>query len=286
MQIAVHIGANCTDDERLLKSCLKNADALKPQGTWIPSPGRYRTRLREAIQSGAWDARPELLSGMNAPDATQRLVLSNSQFMCVVKRIFEKRQFYHLADEKIEGMRRIFPEDDIHYFLALRNPASFIPATFAEQSDFEFKKFMRGLDPTTVTWSSVVDRIRARDPKAQLTVWCDEDTPMIWAKLVRGLLGVDDGTRIAGGFDLVQALLTEDGMAAMVAEMRQSPPRSEADKQAVIARYLEAHGRPDRIEQEITVDEWSLPLIETLTKLYDQDVARIAARPDITFVTP
>lgn len=286
MQIALHIGANCTDDERLLKSCLKNAEALAPAGTCIPGPGRYRTRLREAIQTETWDVRDDLLAQLGASEATQRLVLSNSQFLCVVKRIFESRQFYHLADEKIAGMRRIFPDDDIHYFLALRNPASFIPATFAEQSDFGFKKFTRGLDPTTVTWSSVVDRIRAQDPGARLTVWCDEDTPMIWARLVRGLLGVDGTTRIAGGFDLVQALLTEDGMAAMVANMRQSPPRNEAEKQAVIARYLEAHGRVDRIEQEITVDEWTQPLIETLTKLYDQDVARIAGRDDITFVAP
>ena len=51
MQIAFHIGANCTDEDRLLKSVLRNADALLQQGIAVPGPGRYRKLIREAIES-------------------------------------------------------------------------------------------------------------------------------------------------------------------------------------------------------------------------------------------
>ena len=38
MEIAYHIGANCTDGERLLKSLLRNVDRLAGRGVAVPGP--------------------------------------------------------------------------------------------------------------------------------------------------------------------------------------------------------------------------------------------------------
>jgi hypothetical protein len=51
MQIVYHIGANCTDQDRLLKSVLKNANTFATVGVKAPSPGKYRRLIRETIQS-------------------------------------------------------------------------------------------------------------------------------------------------------------------------------------------------------------------------------------------
>jgi hypothetical protein len=51
MQIALHIGANCTDEDRLLKSTLRNASTLLQQGVAVPGPGKFRALLRKTIQS-------------------------------------------------------------------------------------------------------------------------------------------------------------------------------------------------------------------------------------------
>ena len=47
MRIVYHLGAHCTDDERLLRCLLKNRDLLAKQGIVVPGPTRYRTLLRE-----------------------------------------------------------------------------------------------------------------------------------------------------------------------------------------------------------------------------------------------
>jgi len=51
MKIAFHIGANCTDDERLLKSLLNNASGFAQHDIKVPGPSRYRRIIRETIQN-------------------------------------------------------------------------------------------------------------------------------------------------------------------------------------------------------------------------------------------
>ena len=38
MQVVFHIGAPCTDDDRLIKSLLRNREALARDGIAIPTP--------------------------------------------------------------------------------------------------------------------------------------------------------------------------------------------------------------------------------------------------------
>ena len=42
MQVVFHIGAPCTDDDRLIKSLLRNREALARDGIAIPTPAQYR----------------------------------------------------------------------------------------------------------------------------------------------------------------------------------------------------------------------------------------------------
>lgn len=291
MQIVYHIGAHSTDDDRLLKSLLKNADALREQGTRVPGPGTYRNLLRETIQGlkgakPAPDTRDILLDAILDDDHANRLVLSNENFICVVKRIFENQLFYHLIDEKVGGMRNLFPEDEINYFMGMRNPATFIPAVFARQSDLDYAAFMRKSDPRAMRWSDVVARIQRADPDAHLTVWCDEDTPLFWAQLIRDIAGIDAMARISGGFDLLQALLTEEGMKKFVTYLRQNPPQTEVQKRRIIAAFLERFAREDVLDVEIDLPGWNQSLVDELTALYHQDVEQIAAMPGVTLITP
>ena len=43
MRIVYHLGAHCTDDERLMRCLLKNRDVLSAQGIVVPGPSKYRT---------------------------------------------------------------------------------------------------------------------------------------------------------------------------------------------------------------------------------------------------
>lgn len=115
MQIAYHLGANCTDDERLLKTLLKNSEVFSKEGITIPGPGRYRRLLRETIQNlagqtPAEDTREILLDAILDEAAADRMILTNSAFICVPDRIFEGGKFFHLAEMKAAGFAGLFPD--------------------------------------------------------------------------------------------------------------------------------------------------------------------------------
>ncbi|WP_281984219.1 hypothetical protein [Thalassorhabdomicrobium marinisediminis] len=291
MQIVYHIGANCTDQDRLLKSLLKNAEAFAEQGVKVPGPGKYRRLIRETIQSlkgqdPAPEAREILLDAILDDESCSRLVMSHAQFMCVHRRVFEGGVLYALADEKLTGLARLFPEDDLEIFLGLRNPATFIPATFGKAPVEDFAGFMHGLDPMQVRWSDLVARIRTLLPYAKVTVWCNEDTPLIWAQLIRELAGVSAMSKITGGFDLLSQIISPEGMKKFVLYLRANPPKTEAQKRRIIAAFLERYALEEEVVDEVDLPGWSDDVVEALTQAYDEDIARIEQMQGINFIAP
>lgn len=287
MQIVYHIGANCTDQDRLLKSVLKNAENFAAQGVKVPGPGKYRRLIRETIQalSGKYpakDTREILLDAIIDDEKCNRLVMSHAQFMCIHRRVFEGGIFYALAEDKLTGLSNLFPEDDIEIFIALRNPATFIPAVFGDSPVESYQTFMQGLDPSQVRWSDLVARIRNILPRATLTVWCNEDTPMIWSQLIRELAGVDPLTKITGGFDLLSAIMSAEGMKKFVSYLKANPPQTESQKRRIIAAFLEKYA----LEDEVDMPGWTEATVAHLTALYDEDVYRIERMPGVNFIAP
>ena len=291
MEIALHIGANCTDEDRLLKSILKNADVLARHGISAPGPGKYRRLIRETIQNlngaaPAANTRQILLDAILDDETPQRLVLSNTNFICIPNRIFDGGVLYSQAEFKLRGMTDLFPDDEIDIYLGLRDPATFLPDAFHRSKSDSFSGFMQGRDPHSVVWSDLVRRIRAVVPHATLTVWCNEDTPLIWAELVRDIAGLDRDVKITGGFDLLASIMSNEGMNRFLNYMQLHPPRSDAQKRRVIAAFLDKYALLEEVEDVIDLPGITAEDLADLSDAYDDDVARIAQMPDVTFLQP
>ncbi|MCW1951525.1 MAG: hypothetical protein KIH44_009195 [Octadecabacter sp.] len=291
MQIVYHIGANCTDQDRLLKSVLKNASTFAEQGVKVPGPGKYRRLIRETIQAldgqqPASDTREILVDAILDDEHCNRVVMSHAQFMCVHRRVFEDGIFYTLAEQKLQGLSDLFPDDEIEIFMGLRNPATFIPATLGDSSTNNFAKFMSGIDPLDVRWSDLIARIRTILPRASLTVWCNEDTPLIWAQLIRELGGVDPLTKITGGFDLLSAIMSAEGMKHFVTYLKANPPQTEQQKRRIIAAFLEKYALDDEVEDEVDIPGWTDDTVAQLTANYEDDIERIIRMEGVNFIGP
>lgn len=289
MEIVYHIGAHCTDDDRLLKSLLKNADNFSGEGVKIPGPGKYRRLLRETIQglNGATpgaETRSILLDAILDDAPTERLVLSNSNFICVPNRIFENGTFYAQTEPKLRALHDLFPEDEIEIFLSLRNPATFVPAAFAKSDHDTMDSFLRTMHPGDIRWSDIVRRIRHVAPQSQLTVWCNEDTPMIWAELIRRMAGVKADQKITGGFDLLASIMSPEGLKRFLTYIRANPPRTENQKRRIIGAFLDKYALDEEIEEEIDFPGMTVEAVEQISMAYENDVAMIAAMPGVTFV--
>lgn len=291
MQIVFHIGANATDGERLLKSLLRNVDTFSQQGVAVPGPGKYRKLLRETIQSldgaapdpGTRDALVDAM--LDGGDAT-RVVLSHNAFLAVPNQIFDGAAFYGNAEFKVAAMARIFDQDELEFHIGIRNIATFIPAVFEQAVIPGMKRYLSGLDPMTVRWSDLITRIQTAAPKARITCWCNEDTPLIWAQLIRELSGVDPLTRITGGFDLLAAIMSREGMNHFLAYLKKHPPQTEVQKRRIIAAFLDKYALPEEVEEELDAPGWTEALVQGLTEQYEEDVDRIARMQGVTFVSP
>lgn len=291
MQIAFHIGANCTDDDRLLKSLLKNAGMLSDIGVKVPGPGKYRRLIRETIQNlnGAKPApntREILLDAITEDDGAERLVMSNTNFICIANRIFDGGIFYEQAEAKIQALHEIFHEDEIELFVALRNPATFLPAVFGESKAVSPDGYLQGVHPTQIRWSDLIRRIQHRFPQTKLTVWCNEDTPLIWAEILRAMAGVERDQRITGGFDLLASIMSAEGMTRFLNYLRAHPPKTDMQKQRVIAAFLDKYAVDDKIEETVEWPGMTDEIVDELSALYENDVAFIDQLPGVTFIAP
>ena len=218
MEIVYHIGAHETDENRLLKCLLKNRDTLTEQRIAVPNPGGYRKLLRELLSNQASPetqhmGRDEVIEAILGHQDAERVVMSNPNFCCINARIFEGGQFYKLGPPRVAALGELFAEDQLELHLAIRNPASFIPAVLSSLPDNARDHLVAELDPFDIRWSDVITRLREACPRAELTVWCNEDTPLIWSQLISEISGSEFNTPIIGGFDLLAEIMTEEGFS-------------------------------------------------------------------------
>ena len=293
MQVAIHLGAHCTDDDRLLKSLLSNKNALAKEGISVPGPGRYRDLLQDSArrlkgQPASLDLqtkiRDEILHDVNAT----RVVLSDENFICVHARIFEGGVLYDKSSYKCRWLRNLFPEDEVEFFLGIRNPASFIPAAFQhpDQRYGTFQQFFAETDVQDIRWSDVIVTIRETNPGCPITVWCNEDTPLIWSEILRKMSCHDPLTRLNDDFNILQTIMKPVGLKRMNDYLAANPPETEIQHQRVIAAFLEKFAIEAEVEEELDAPGWTEDLVEELTEIYEEDLYEIARLSGVTFISP
>lgn len=291
MKIAYHVGLHATDDDLLLKSLMKNRGRLDPHNVMVPGPGKYRSVIREAVAAYLNSDVPEgkqaeLLEAIGVREATERVVLSNTNFGAVPSRIFVKGEPYRFLPARVNTLTRLFPDHEVEIFMGLRNPASFIPAVFSRIEGIPYPRFMGECHPEDMSYADLMYDVLEASPNVTITAWCNEDTPMIWARILRAMAGIPGSVPIVGGYDLLTQIMAPEGMKRFVTYMTENPPRSEAQKQKIIAAFLDKFALDDELEEDVDLPGWDEDLIENLTELYDEDVENILTLDRVTFLDP
>ncbi|OHC58806.1 MAG: hypothetical protein A3D16_17105 [Rhodobacterales bacterium RIFCSPHIGHO2_02_FULL_62_130] len=290
MRIVYHLGAHFTDEERLLKCLLKNRDVLAQHDIVVPAPKRYRALLRETAialkgQAATRDNQALILEQIMEEDHADRLILSWDSFLSLPPWVL-KDTLYPAAGERVRAFSQIFPEIEAEFHLAIRNPATFLPALYDKQRQKPYQDFLAGADPFDLRWSDVVERILDSNPDAPLTIWCDEDTPLIWPEVLQAVAGLPDGVRLDGEDDLLLSLMSTDGMTRLRAYLESHPPATVLQRRKIVSAFLDKFALPDRIDMQIDMPGWTEDSVAELSHLYEEDVARIAQMAEVTFLAP
>lgn len=292
MKIILHAGAHATDDDRLLRCLLRNADDLRHKGVAIPGPSHYRQLLSGALSAlskadPAPEAREILLETVlsEEPENFDRVVFSHEHMFCVPKIALGAGRFYPRADERLYHASRLFQTDEVSLFLGVRNPATWLPAVFAQTPHQDFDLFLNGADPAYLRWSELIERIHKTLPDLPITVWCNEDSPLIWGEIVRAMAGLPSGTKINGAFDLLAKIMTKEGMVRFRAYLKSHPGLSEPQKRRVMIAFLDKYALDEAVEEELDIPGWTDEYVAGLSELYERDVDAIAAMPNVTMIS-
>ena len=290
MQVILHTGVHATDDDKLIKTVLRNADTWRHEGIAIPGPSRYRTLLSEVITRLAGtrpdpEARDVLLDGILSedPEQVQRLILSHANFFSNPKLALHSGRLYPWAERRIETFCDLFDADDVQVFIGLRNPATFLPAVHARFPQ-DFSTFLDGADPLQLRWSDLIRRIRHVAPEVPITVWANEDTPFIWGELIRRMGGMPMDRKINGAFDMFSSIISHEGMKRYRAFLHENRTVNEHQKRRAMMVLLEKFALDEEIDEELDLPGWDAVYIDMLTELYEEDLRVIADMDDVHMV--
>ncbi|WP_343245390.1 hypothetical protein [Sulfitobacter faviae] len=100
------------------------------------------------------------------------------------------------------------------------------------------------------------------------------------------MAGLAPETKIRGGFDLLQTIMSEEGMKRFRGYLDTHPDMSEAQKRRVITAFLDKYALEEEIEEELDMPGWTEELVERMTAIYDADVEVIRAMPGVTLIAP
>jgi hypothetical protein len=291
MRIVYHLGAHCTDDERLLRCLLANRSQLARQGIAVPQPARYRTLLRDTVialkgAAASVETQDQVLDEIMEDEVSpKRLILGWDSFLSLPQWVL-KGTLYPAAGERIRAFTQVFPDNTAEFHLALRNPATFLPELFAKQRGKSYADFMEGVNPTRLRWSDTIRDILQQNPGVPLTIWCDEDTPLIWPEVLQAVSGHAPGMALAETTELLGTLMTSDGLTRMQGYLDSHPPSSVLQRRRIVSAFLDKFALPEMIEVELDLPGWTADTVAEMTAAYEADVASIAATPGITFLAP
>ena len=289
MQIVFHLGAHDTDEDRLVRCLLKNKGKLAEQGIAVPGPSRYRTLLRDTINGlrgapASDEAQAVILEAVMEDDAAKRLILSNEQFLCLPDKVLGGGKLYSHAGRRIASLANLFPQHGVEFHLGIRNPATFLPAVFARMPELAYAKFVEGSDLTDLRWSDTVARIAETRPDAPLTVWCNEDTPLIWPEVVDAVARPGPDTALEGLLDLPAEIMSPDGEKWLLTYLSNHRPQTIQQRRRIVAAFLAKFSLPEKTEVELDMPGWTADLVAEMTEVYEEDVAAIKAMGNVNFI--
>lgn len=291
MQLAFHVGCHATDEGKLVRSVLRSRDTLLAKGIHVPGPRRYRNILPDTLGilngSAASDDAQKLLLGsvLDSEDAVRALFF-HENLISTPSQVFAEDGLYTTAPGRFGAIASLFPSHEVEFTMALCNPATLVPALMQRARMPDLGALVTAQNAGRLRWLPTMERVMIENPDLRLTLWCNEDTPVLWPEVLRSLTKLGHDTPHEGDLDMAAALLPQEGFAELTQDMILDPPLSVASWRKRIMDALEDYPNPELMEVEVTLPGWTQDVIDEMTETYFADCAAIAALPGVTFLEP
>lgn len=291
MQILFHIGAHCTEAARLPRALRRDLALLEAHRVAVPRPADYRAALRDAslnLRGASADGatQRDLLAAAGVPQGTERVILSNPNFLCMGQVAIEGGHIYPKS-HKSTWLRNLFPDHEVAFILAIRNPATWLPALHgAHGAGQAFADFLGVSDLTDFRWSPFIERLGDANPDCAIALWCNEDTPFVWPDVLRHATGLEAHVPMIGDEDILEEVMAPVGIERLRSYLAAHPPSTAPTRRRIVGAFLEKFALEAAIEEEIDIPGWDEALIRDITEVYEADLGAIRRMPRVTLIEP
>lgn len=291
MQIVFHLGVHCTDDGRLIRSILRSRSALLERPVHVPGPRSYRSLLRETlgILNGAVasdEVQSLLLDALTDDDEAERILLFHENLICLPQRIVSENGLYAMAPRRIQAIANLFPGHQCEFHMALCNPAALIPSLVQRGVAESYDAVMGAATTANQRWLPTIRKIVEANRSINLTLWCNEDAPLVWPQILRRICALPDAEALEGDIDMATALMTDPGSADLRDSLAADPPPSPEAWASRVSGALEEHGRGEELAMPVDLPGWTEEVVADLTETYEAECAAIATMPGVRFLSP
>lgn len=290
MQIVYHMGVHGTDGDRMLKTLLNNRDWLHQNQIETLTPNRYRGIFDEAmasLQGGV--ATPEMeqimLDAILESDHSERVICSMPAFMGVVSRAVSSDGLYATAPTRMAALANLFPSAETEFFVALKNPVTLLQS-LNTLSNRSYEQMMGNIDPLSLRWAPLLQRMVQAAQGRRLVVWRHEDVPLIWPEIVRLIAHMPPSAPLKDGMSYIHSLLDEAGQASLTQALGERDQLSITARRDICIDHMAAYALPNRIEEEVTMPGWTQDMVDQITWQYHADTAEIAVLPGVEYILP
>ncbi|MGV6802716.1 MAG: hypothetical protein ACWA49_00820 [Ruegeria sp.] len=273
----------------MLKSLQTNAKILSEHGVSLLGPRRFRQVFKSplnALSKGPVPASSidNMRSLVPAESPNGRVVMTCADFVGERQSAIQDGQFYPEAGHRLAFLDEVYDANTVELYIGIRNPGSFIPKVLMSLPEPHRQDIIRTTDLSCLSWVTLVEDIRDLAPDVSVTLWANEDTPLIWGDVVRSLCAFEPDVPLVDEFSLLSSLVSDDGKQEISALTGQASSMDRPTLQDRLSEIFEEFALPEEIEEEMELPGWSLDIFDAFSELYAQDLARLKTMPGVRFL--
>ncbi|WP_432448877.1 hypothetical protein [Aliiroseovarius marinus] len=291
VEIAVHLGVPQTDFGQLVWSLRKDANLLMRHGVLVKRPRLYLPSLRKTLSRRIEGVvqqtdRRELLTEIIGDTDTRRVVLSDPSLMGATQWLLAGGQFFWNGARNLEELSDLLFPNQVSLYISIRNPATLIPAVFDGFDKKPWDSFIGNTNLRELRWSTLIEAISRAVPDCPIHVWCSEESPVIWPRVLQEVTGLPaDRVPFQGARDILDLTLTEAGVARLNSYLSENTGLTGTALDQVYALFLKHFRAEDPLERAKQVPSWPHALVEEMTATYLEDIKRIQSMSGVTVIT-
>ncbi|WP_417268826.1 hypothetical protein [Celeribacter sp.] len=293
MKVHLHIGVHFTNTTRLLKAVRKNERVYRRHDVIVPPVTAYRAQIDDMVQRlNGQPAAPEdseaFLETLTAGQTdASGLIMIDERWSGPLEQAFEERMLYASIADRVRRVANVFSGSDVRLSMSIINPATFVGSLLDKgRAAGQANWFTKHVPAHEVSWLPCIDRIQEALPDVPITLWTEEDAPLVWVRILRHLGDLGDDVTMRSPLSAVRSMLSHEGSERLYAYAQKFPPTTTEAFERIALAFLDKYEQVDIVGPAEGIPGWDEDDLEEITAGYDEDIAALSKRDGITVIQP